>query len=190
MELTDDWWLEQTGTLTADDARTALMDMLWCFQEDCEVTAIGTISMIAGVTLPDRWLSCDGQSVLRSAWPKLFAAIGTIWGSVDGTHFNLPNLRDRSPIGWNAGGTNQGQYAGAFTHAITVGELPAHSHVQQIGNNVTMKAFVAGGSGVATPQGIATSSANNMVTQNSGGGGLLSLLHPVAPLLFIIYAGE
>lgn len=37
VELTDDWWLEQTGTLTADDAKLALMEMLWCFQEECLV---------------------------------------------------------------------------------------------------------------------------------------------------------
>jgi len=38
------------------------------------------------------WLRCDGASMLRADYPSLYAAIGTTWGTVDSTHFTLPNL--------------------------------------------------------------------------------------------------
>ena len=38
-------------------------------------------------------LLCDGSAVGRTAFPQLFAAIGTDWGIGDGsTTFNIPNL--------------------------------------------------------------------------------------------------
>lgn len=38
-------------------------------------------------------LLCDGSEVGRTAFPQLFAAIGTDWGAGDGsTTFNIPNL--------------------------------------------------------------------------------------------------
>lgn len=53
----------------------------------------------AGASAPTGWLFCDGSSVLRASYSALFAALGTAYGSVDGTHFNIPDLRGRLPIG-------------------------------------------------------------------------------------------
>jgi microcystin-dependent protein len=39
------------------------------------------------------WLTCDGSVLARSAWPALFAAIGTAFGSTTGEDFCLPDLR-------------------------------------------------------------------------------------------------
>lgn len=40
------------------------------------------------------WLLCNGRAVLRSSYAELFAAIGTAFGSGDGsTTFNLPDCR-------------------------------------------------------------------------------------------------
>ena len=44
----------------------------------------------AGAVAPDGWLFQDGASVLRAAYPALFALIGTTHGAVDADHFNLP----------------------------------------------------------------------------------------------------
>lgn len=44
-------------------------------------------------------LLCDGTSYLRATWPELFTAIGTAYGSADGTHFNVPNAKGRIPVG-------------------------------------------------------------------------------------------
>jgi hypothetical protein len=40
-----------------------------------------------------QWLPCDGRSVLRSAYPELFKALGTAFGSDDSLTFKLPDLR-------------------------------------------------------------------------------------------------
>lgn len=55
----------------------------------------GCVIPYGGTSAPAGFLMCDGSSVLRSAYPALFAIIGTSFGSVDGTTFNLPNLRGR-----------------------------------------------------------------------------------------------
>lgn len=55
-------------------------------------TVIGGVINYAGsvATMLGGYLAVDGSSQLRTDFPLLFAAIGTAWGSVDGTHFNLP----------------------------------------------------------------------------------------------------
>lgn len=67
---------------------------------------VGTILTFAGSTIPDGYLLCDGQAVSRTDYAKLFAAIGTIYGTGDGsTTFNLPNLINRFVQGSATAGT-------------------------------------------------------------------------------------
>jgi microcystin-dependent protein len=90
---------------------------------------IGSIQMYAGDKVPDLpWLICNGSSISRSDFPKLFAIIGTIYGSGDGkTTFNLPDLQARIPMGANA--YNQvGQAGGKNSHSLSIHELPSHYH--------------------------------------------------------------
>lgn len=57
--------------------------------------AVGFIMPYAGTGLQEGWLDCDGSAVSRTMYPDLFAAIGTTWGSGDGsTTFNLPRSED------------------------------------------------------------------------------------------------
>jgi len=55
----------------------------------------GTILPFGGASAPGGYLLCDGTSYLRADYAELFAAIGTIWGTADGTHFNVPDLQGR-----------------------------------------------------------------------------------------------
>jgi hypothetical protein len=57
----------------------------------------GSMIAYAGPTAPGGWLLCDGTAVPRTGDnADLFAAIGTSWGSGDGTTtFNVPDLRGR-----------------------------------------------------------------------------------------------
>ena len=88
---------------------------------------IGTVLDFAGAAIPDGYLECDGSAVSRTAYPLLFAAIGTAWGAGDGsTTFNLPNLGGRATIG--KGGRNVGDTGGSETHTLTTDELPSHKH--------------------------------------------------------------
>lgn len=67
-------------------------------------TPAGGMIMWPGSVVPSGWLECDGSSLLRAGtYANIFAAIGTAWGSVDGTHFNLPDMRGVVPRGWNHG---------------------------------------------------------------------------------------
>jgi microcystin-dependent protein len=60
----------------------------------------GAISAFGGATLPDGYLWCNGAAVSRTTYADLFTAIGTTWGTGDGsTTFNTPNLKDRFLIG-------------------------------------------------------------------------------------------
>jgi microcystin-dependent protein len=62
---------------------------------------VGSCIPYAGSTSPDtvHWLLAQGQSFLRADYPELFAAIGTQWGAADGTHFSVPDMRERVPVG-------------------------------------------------------------------------------------------
>lgn len=56
----------------------------------------GTIITFGGKTIPSGYLPCNGTTVSRTQYPNLFAAIGTIYGSGDGsTTFHLPNDHHR-----------------------------------------------------------------------------------------------
>jgi microcystin-dependent protein len=91
-------------------------------------TVIGEIKMFGGATAPSNWLICNGASLLRTApYDQLFAVIGVAFGSVDSTHFTLPDLRGKFPIG-GGGAIALGAAGGSSTHALTVAEMPAHGH--------------------------------------------------------------
>lgn len=62
----------------------------------------GSITFYAGATPPPGWLSAAGGSYSRSTYWRLFAAIGTTFGSVDGSTFTVPDLRDRTLMGSSA----------------------------------------------------------------------------------------
>lgn len=115
-----------------------------------------TQSASAGVvttTAPSGWLLCDGAIVSRTTYSALFTAIGTVYGSGDGsTTFNLPDTRGRVPmgsgtgLGLNASGTGVtsgtamtaralGAWFGEETHLLTATELAAHTHANTVGSS-------------------------------------------------------
>lgn len=59
----------------------------------------GAVLPYAGAAAPTGFLLCDGSSKLRATYPDLFTAIGTTFGTVDGTHFTVPDMRGRVPVG-------------------------------------------------------------------------------------------
>jgi microcystin-dependent protein len=102
----------------------------------------GSIWDFAGSSAPTGWLICDGSSQLRASFATLFAVIGTTYGSVDGTHFSLPDLRGRVSLGVGSVGTHTqptkalattgGSDAALLTHTHTG---PSHSHGGGTGND-------------------------------------------------------
>ena len=59
------------------------------------VNPAGIISPYPGVTAPDGWLLCDGQSYNRvhADYADLFAVIGTQYGAITAFVFSVPDLR-------------------------------------------------------------------------------------------------
>ena len=56
---------------------------------------IGEIKWYAGKSTPVGYLVCDGSAVSRTNYAELYSAIGTTYGTGDGsTTFNLPCLTD------------------------------------------------------------------------------------------------
>jgi microcystin-dependent protein len=89
----------------------------------------GTVVPFAGAAPPTGWLICDGSSLLRSSYQALFNVVGTTYGNVDGTHFTLPDLRQRMPLGKAASGTGSvlgGK--GGSKDSIVVSHSHSHSH--------------------------------------------------------------
>ncbi len=92
----------------------------------------GEIRAFGSSTVPTGFLACDGTSYLRADYPDLFIAIGTTWGNVDGTHFNVPDLRGKSILGSGTGtgltARAVGDTGGEETHLLTTTELPSQTH--------------------------------------------------------------
>lgn len=88
----------------------------------------GVIYPYSGDNIPDGFLLCDGAAYSRTEYAELFAAIGTMYGSGDGsTTFNVPDLVERVPAG--AGDNHAaGEMVGEETHTLTVDEMPSHRH--------------------------------------------------------------
>lgn len=107
----------------------------------------GMIAPFAGASAPSGYLLCDGASYLRSSYSALFGVIGTVFGAADGTHFNVPDLRGRVPVGVGTGAGNAqsgtglpyppgaptetyalGDWFGWDHSAVDIVNLPEHDH--------------------------------------------------------------
>jgi microcystin-dependent protein len=145
-----------TGTPTAPTASTELSNTQLATTEFVKqiaalFTPSGSVISYAGASAPTGWLLCSGQTVSRTTYSSLFAAIGTTYGVGDGsTTFTLPDMRGRVVAGVdNMGGsaasrlTNTvlsvsnaiGAVGGAETHTLTSAQsgVPGHAH----GNTLT-----------------------------------------------------
>ena len=80
---------------------------------------VGAILPYGGTSAPSYFKLCDGTSYLRADYPALFTAIGTSYGSVDASHFNVPNLQNRIPMG-SGTSTRVATFASRSGNVITV----------------------------------------------------------------------
>ncbi len=147
----------------------------------------GAIMPYGAATAPAGFVLCDGTSLLRAGtYANLFAVIGTTFGTVDGTHFTVPDLRGRSPMG-NGTGTGLtartiGTNYGAEGVKITVATMPAHTHDVQV--RTTDTAFSTGR--ITCGNGLGTAVDKTAAAITTGGDGDHANIHPVLAVGYII----
>ena len=102
----------------------------------------GMLMMWTTGTAPTGWLLCNGGAVSRTTYSALYAVIGTTFGVGDGsTTFNLPDYRDRMPIGagttYSIAGTGGSKDAivVSHTHTGTTDAGGAHTHGVYVRND-------------------------------------------------------
>lgn len=100
-----------------------------------DMTPAGTVIWTARNTAPTGYVKANGAAISRSTYSALFSAIGTTFGSGDGsTTFNVPDLRGEFVRGWDDGrgidtsrtfGSAQASANLSHTHSISD---PGHFH--------------------------------------------------------------
>lgn len=76
------------------------------------VVPAGAVMFFGVKSIPDGWLLCNGANVSRTTYANLFAAIGTNFGSGNGsTTFTLPNLSGRFIEGTTSTGSVGNTYS-------------------------------------------------------------------------------
>ena len=110
------------GEITVDTDTEALILHDGSTAGGIEIVPAGTIVAFGGSTVPTGYLACADAAVSRTTYARLFAVVGTSFGVGDGSgNFNLPDLRDRVPLGK---GTNMSTL-GAVTTGIAASAVMA-----------------------------------------------------------------
>ena len=79
--------------MTATNVQNAITELSTAPKGGASVP-VGSVFWLATQTAPEGYLICDGSAVSRTEYADLFAAIGTTFGTGDGsTTFALPNLQ-------------------------------------------------------------------------------------------------
>ena len=93
---------------------------------------VGEVRLFAGNFAPSGWAFCDGQLVSIAENETLFNLIGTTYGGDGQTTYALPDLRGRVPVHQGGpAGYVAGQAGGAETVALTVAQMPSHTHAMR-----------------------------------------------------------
>ncbi len=109
----------------------------------------GEIRLFAGLTAPAGWEFADGQTLAISSNNALFSLLGTTYGGDGQFNFKLPDLRGRVPV--HVGGHistgplrvwSLGETDGQESVALTLSELPVHTHNYFIPGDLNDDGFV------------------------------------------------
>jgi microcystin-dependent protein len=144
---------------------------------------------------------CQGQTLNISDHPTLFGILSFTFGTGGTGTFNLPDLRQRIPIGQNLLGTPPfttiGSIGGSLTTTLGVANIPSHSHgvndpghVHQIPNQPATSVSTFTTYQYQTTTGIQTTPTESSFTgisiQPTGGGASFDTYPPILVLNYII----
>jgi microcystin-dependent protein len=88
----------------------------------------GCVAHFAMNAPPTGWLKANGAAVSRTTYAALFTAIGTTFGTGDGsTTFNVPDLRGEFTRGWDDG---RGVDTARAFGSAQADEFKSHTHAQ------------------------------------------------------------
>jgi microcystin-dependent protein len=94
--------------------------------DSIEGVDLGHVAYFARNTAPNGWLKANGAAVDRTTYALLFAAIGTTFGSGNGsTTFNVPDLRGEWIRSWDDG---RGIDSGRTFASAQAGAVQNHTH--------------------------------------------------------------
>lgn len=142
---TDVWYGDQTER---DRASQAIQEIIVALgmEGSIGIVEIGTIITSALDAPPTGYLDCDGAALSRTTYAALFSAIGTKFGSGDGTTtFNMPDLRNKFVKGANAD-AEIGNTGGEAQVTLTTSKMPSHRHQIKDSASNTLYRFDGGGS--------------------------------------------
>ena len=96
--------------------------------DDVTEYPIGGVAPFASTAIPDNFIECDGRVLERKGeFAKLFAVIGTEWGSTSSSNFAVPDCRRRQIIGISES-DELGGYSGVEKRVMNLEEMPVHRH--------------------------------------------------------------
>lgn len=152
---------------------------------------IGEIRWVSFGFAPRNWAQCNGQILPIVQNTALFSLLGTTYGGNGVTTFALPDMRSRAPIHVSPDYT-LGEYGGEESHALTLAELPGHTHDVKVdskeGTSVTpagsYPAKTSGGTSAYGSTSSATMAASSIA--NAGGGQPHENMKPFVTLNCII----
>jgi len=116
------------------------------------VNPAGLIGPFPMAVCPSGWLEANGSAISRTSYASLFSAIGTSYGSGDGSStFNLPDYRGYFLRGWDNGSgadpdaasrTDRGDgTTGDFVGTKQVGQIQSHTHSESSFGNAAPNQF-------------------------------------------------
>lgn len=123
-----DYWSDGTTVYCTNYSRVS----------DVPYVPPGTVIWFAANAAPTGYLKANGAAISRTTYAVLFAAIGTVFGTGDGsTTFNLPDLRGEFLRGWD---DSKGVDTGRTFGSAQTDEIESHVHRQNIDNTANVGA--------------------------------------------------
>lgn len=94
---------------------------------------LGVVEMFSGpvANIPAPYALCDGSALDPTQYPDLFAVLGTTFGGDGVATFNLPDLRNRFIVGYNAADADYnavGKTGGLKEVSLTAAQNGPHTH--------------------------------------------------------------